>query len=517
MRPLTMQDFLDIWRRRKWWFLAISSLLAATTCAVVGFLPSQYRSSALVLIRQPDVSPQFVKSDSGINTDQVLPALIQQVLSRSVLEQMPYFHKRGEISQDEIGTFQANASIKILRDTSDPRRPAGKPYGLGVSYLGTSPKQAQELTTQLANLLVEEGDKAFLSVAQATTSMLRSQMNMAAATLQLKSQALDNFKKRYAGELPVETQYTMETLSHLEAQLDSQTQAIERTRANISDLRKSQQASATQETSKVTTSQGSSSSRLETDLQTLKAHLVELQSRYKPTYPDVIRTQDQVKLLEAQVAAQAKQDAAANATNTSSNPSAAATASRERLQNLQMELASRLKSREQIEQRISQYQSNLSQIPLHTQEFDSLQRDYDGAKKDYDSLRDKVTQAELSTDVFRQHEGVHLSVQDQASLPDSPELPVRWKINLEGLAGSLFFGLAIAAFLEIRDTSMKSEEDVKYYTGLPNLAMVPNSPSSAEVKWAYWRKLFWITYGAMAALALAGLNFYIYVVRLGSL
>lgn len=484
---------------------------------MVGFLPSQYRSQALILIKQPDVSPEFVKAVSGVDSGQVLAGLIEQVMSRRVLQHMPYFQKRGSISEDDLVKFQSNASIKVLRDSPDPRRPPGKPYGLSVSYLSKTPKQTQEITNELANLLVQEGDKAFLQVAQATTRMLRSQMNMAAATLQLKSQALDNFKKRYAGQLPVETQYTMETLTHLEAQLDAQTQAIERTRANISDLKKTPKDLTTNDNSKASKLPESSSNRLETDLQKAKGQLVELESRYKPTYPDVIRTRDEVKLLEALVAAQAAKNASSAAATPPKSSPAASVASRDRLRNLEIELATRLKAREQIEQRMSYYQANLSNIPLHAQEFDSLQRDYDGAKKNYDSLRDKVAQAELSTDVFRQHEGVHLTIQDHASLPSSPELPVRWKINLEGLAGSLFAGLALAAFLEIRDTSMKSEEDVEFYTGLPNLATIPNAPSSSEVKWAQFRRLFWVTYAAMVALALAGLNYYVYIVRLGSL
>lgn len=517
MRPLTMQDFVAIWRRRRWLFIATSAILAASTCVVVGFLPSQYSSQALILIKQPDVSPQFVKSNSGVDSDQVLSGLIQEVMSRTMIERLPYFRKAGTVSEDDITDFQSNASIQILRDNSDPRRLSGKPYGLTVSVLSTTPKKAQELTNELAQLLVQQGDKAFLNVAQSTTSMLRSQLNMAAAKLQIKAQALDDFKKRYAGQLPVETQFIMETLANLEAQLDAETQAIERTRSNISDLQTNQTATAAGNDSKASNSPGPATGRLETDLQTLKDRLVELESRYKPTYPDVIRTKDQVKLLEAQVAAEKAKSAVATPSKPANSLSPKATASKDHIRELQLGLAARLKARDQIEQRIAYYQANLSKIPLHTQEYTNLQRDYDGARKDYESLRDKVAEAELSTAVFQQHEGVHLRLQDSASLPSSPELPVRWKINLGGLAGSLFLGLALAAFLEIRDTSMKSEEDVKFYTELPTLAVLPDVPTAAEVKRVRWKRAFLIADGLMLALVLAGLNYYVYVMRLGIL
>ncbi len=42
-----------------------------------------------------------------------------------------------------------------------------------------------------------------------------------------------------------------------------------------------------------------------------------------------------------------------------------------------------------------------------------------------------------------------------------------------GLAGGLSLGLGIAFFLEMKDTSFKTERDVEFSLHLPVLAMVP--------------------------------------------
>jgi uncharacterized protein involved in exopolysaccharide biosynthesis len=132
------EDYKAIWRRRRSWFLGTSALVAAVTCLAVGLWPSSYRSEALILIDQPAVSQEYVKPIIAVDSDQVISGLIQRVLSRSVLTRSDSVKKNIVNFND----FSSNASITPLRDNSDPRRPAGKPYGLKVSFLGASPEQA---------------------------------------------------------------------------------------------------------------------------------------------------------------------------------------------------------------------------------------------------------------------------------------------------------------------------------------------------------------------------------------
>jgi len=64
-------------------------------------------------------------------------------------------------------------------------------------------------------------------------------------------------------------------------------------------------------------------------------------------------------------------------------------------------------------------------------------------------------------------------VLDAANLPDKPSFPNRPMFALGGLAGGLGLGLGLAFFLELKDTSFKTERDVEFALQLPVLAMVP--------------------------------------------
>jgi len=515
IRPMTGQDLKDIWKRRRWWFLGIASLVAAATCVVVGFLPSSYRSDALILIEQPAVSEDYVKPLPGADDERQISRLVQQVLSHTLLQRLPMYRQQ-DISQQDFDDILKNVSIEVLRESSDPRRPAGKPYGLRVSFRSKTPKTAQEGGNELASVVVQEADQMTLDQARETGNVVRSQLQLALAKVQQTNQALADFRKEYAGRLPIEEQLTIETLARLQAQLDVNGQAIARARQTIADLQTpAQTPTLSQEGDKSSASAVDPNlAHLETDLQGEKIKLADLESRYKPNHPDVLKARDEIQRLEAQVKEEEAKNTAPKVSKAAKPSPDASAATISKIHDNEAELAARLKEQTQLQQDVARYQRNLSEMPSHAQQFSDLQREYDAAKKDYETTRDQAAAADQTTDVYQQHKGVHYRIQDYASLPDSPDLPVRWKLNLGGLAGGIFLGLLVAAFLEFRDNSFKSAQDVEYYMGVKNLALLPDIPSPSELQRARKSKYLWITGTATTAVVLAALNLYIYLVRL---
>jgi succinoglycan biosynthesis transport protein ExoP len=506
---MTAQDFVEIWKRRRWWFLGTTALLAATTCVVVGLWPSSYHSEALILIEQPAVSQDIVKPTAAIDNEQQISGLIQQVLSHTLLQRLPIFKTEQIVSQKDFDDLQQDFSIDIMRENTDPRRPAGKPYGLKVGFSHRTPHIAQEGANELAALVVQQADEMTLQQANETTGTLRSQLAVAETRVNQTSQALEVFKKQFAGQLPIEEQLTIETLARLQGQLEVNGQAIARARQTISDLQ------STPDGDKSSTSQADSElARLETDLQNLKLKLAGFESRYKPNHPDVIKTREEIQHVEAQVNEQAAEIAASKASKPGSPNANLSPTLVARINEGQAEVAARQKEQDQVEQQIAHYQGNLGAIPLRAQQFTELEREYDAAKKNYETLRDEVSQAEQSADVYQQHEGIRYRIQDFATLPDSPDKPVRWKINSGGLGGALFVGLLLAAILELCDTSLKSDRDSEFYTGLKNLALIPDLPSPIELDRVRRNRSHWIIGTAVIAFVFAGINIYVYLVRL---
>jgi capsular polysaccharide biosynthesis protein len=79
----------------------------------------------------------------------------------------------------------------------------------------------------------------------------------------------------------------------------------------------------------------------------------------------------------------------------------------------------------------------------------------------------------MAADLERHQEGENFSILDPANLPDKPSFPNRPMFAFGGFAGGLALGVAIAFFLESRDSSFRTERDVETALRLPVLAMVP--------------------------------------------
>jgi capsular polysaccharide biosynthesis protein len=78
----------------------------------------------------------------------------------------------------------------------------------------------------------------------------------------------------------------------------------------------------------------------------------------------------------------------------------------------------------------------------------------------------------MATDLERQQQGEQFRVMDEPNLPDGPTFPNRQLFAAGGLAAGLALGLIIAAFLEYKDTALRTEQDVWAFTRLPTLAII---------------------------------------------
>ena len=85
-RELTMQDYAGILKRRFLLILACTILLMGISTGISYTLPPQYTSQTLVLIEQPKVSEDYVKSVVNEDLGERLASMKEQILSRSRIE-----------------------------------------------------------------------------------------------------------------------------------------------------------------------------------------------------------------------------------------------------------------------------------------------------------------------------------------------------------------------------------------------------------------------------------------------
>ena len=100
-------------------------------------------------------------------------------------------------------------------------------------------------------------------------------------------------------------------------------------------------------------------------------------------------------------------------------------------------------------------------------------RDYETLQKSYTILLTKKEDSKISSNLESQQVSEQFKILDPARLPEKPSSPDRVRIALIGAVFGLGLGLAFAAFLEYRDTTLRSEDEILRTLVLPVLAAVP--------------------------------------------
>jgi polysaccharide chain length determinant protein (PEP-CTERM system associated) len=484
-RELTPADYLAMLRRR--WVLVLVLTLVGGPLAygVSRFLPSRYKSQTLVLVQQPTVSSDIVKSVDTTDTNQRLASMQQQILSRTRLE--PIIRQYGvypggidKVSMEElVGRLQKAIDVNPIKPMDEAR--AHELAGFSVAVTLDNPHTAQEVCTAVTSMFIEENLRLRIGHSQDTTEFLVQQLAEAKAKLDEQDARLAAFKSRNAGIMPDEEKTNLNLLMGLTPQLEAATQALARAQQdkNFAESTLTQQIAAWQ-----ASQSGRNPETLEQQVALLQTQLASLQARYTDDYPDVIKTKKDIAALQKKIAEneEQKKGTAPEKTQSAFSEPLQITQLRAQIHTYDQIIAEKTREQDQIKQQIKVFQDRVQASPAIEQQFKELTRDYQTALEFYNDLLKKGDQSKMAVDLDRRQEGEQFRVLDPANLPAQPSFPNRPLFALGGLAGGLGLGLVLAFLLEMKDTSMRTERDVEFTLHLPVLAMVPAIEPLADKK-----------------------------------
>lgn len=439
------------------------------------FLPTSYKSQTLVLVEPPTVSTDVVHPIDTLSVSERLASMQQQILSRTRLE--PIIRQFGLYSQDInrismddlVGRLQKAIDVSPVEPMAETR--ANNLPGFFVRVTLDNPHMAQQVCTAITSMFIEESLRASQQRSQVTTDFLAQQLEDAKKNLDTQDARLAAFKGRYLGSLPDDEQTNLNLLTNLTSQLDSATQALSRAQQDKSfaESQLTQQLAAWQEAQS-----GRSPDTLEQQLAALQTQLTTLQARYTDDYPDVIKTKNDIAILEKKIAESNSQQASGQQPEkpkTAEPPQV--TQLRAQIHSYEQVIDEKTKEEERIRDAIKVYQARVQSSPSVEEQYKELTRGYQTALDSYNELLKKEQDAEMATRLEEQQEGQQFSVLDPANLPDQPSFPNRPLFALGGFVGGLSLGLALAFMLEMRDTSIRSEHDAEFSLRLPVLALIP--------------------------------------------
>ncbi len=480
-RKLNIDDYVGILKRRKWLIVLPVVLFPLIAFGITFLIPAEYVSQTLVIIEEQKVADDVVKSVVATSLDSRLASMREQILSRSriqpIIDRYNLFSGRGMSMDDRIDLTRKNIAIKPIQ--SQISRGGALP-GFFIAFTAGDARTAQLVCGEITSLFVGENLKSREASAEGTTEFLKSQLDDAKRNLDDHDSKLAEFQRKYGGSLPGDQEPNINMLTSLNIQLESSNQAL----AQLQQTKAYQESMLTQQLQMqptVTTSGGQvvmGPGAEQAEMNSLRAQEADLTAHYTADYPDVIAVRRKIAELQRKMAAApppAPTSSASPVTTASRNDSESVRQLRAQIRAADIGIQEKQREQDVIQRAVGAYQSKIQSSPQVEEEYKQLTRDYETAERFYETLLTKMNQSKMATDLERRQEGEQFRVMDEPNLPDGPTYPKRWLFGMGGLGLGLAFGIILAAFLEYKNTALRSERDVWAFTQMPTLAVIAYS------------------------------------------
>jgi polysaccharide chain length determinant protein (PEP-CTERM system associated) len=484
-RRYTPEDILRLGWYHKWIIIAGIVVFTTTAAIVARRLPDEFRSETLILVIPQRIPDSYVRSTVTMRIEERLRSLSQEIFSRTRLETVInefdlYQEMRRTRPMESVVEYMRT---KIVVDTV--RDDAFK-----ITYTAGAPRTAMIVTDRLASMFIDENTHDRSVMADSTNQFLESQLDESRTRLISHEKKLEEFRRRYSGELPSQLQANLQVIQGNQNQIQSVSESINRDRdrrlvleKSIADALTADAPEAPMETVAAGDSNSIGVSRPADQLERARNELRGMELRLKPEHPDVIAKKRFIGELERKV-----QQEAQDTNPGSPKPLNAAQLVRQararqfqaEIEKLDHQIATKEADVARLRQAVSDYQHRVEAVPGHESQLTDLMRDYETLQKSYSSLLAKKEESKISANLERQQVSEQFKILDPARLPQKPFSPDRLKITLTGAALGMILGIGFGAFLEYRDTSLRSEDEILRTLVLPVLAAIPIMTAVAD-------------------------------------
>jgi polysaccharide biosynthesis transport protein len=484
-QPLDLSRLVDLVRRRHIQFLVPLFLGWILVWGSSWFLQAKYMSSTLILVEEPNMPKNYVTPNVNDDLQARLQSISQQILSRTrllmIIDKSNLYNEKKDrplTPDDKVDLMRKDIGIDLVRDRDQAIT------AFRINYTAPTPAMAQEVTSRLTNLFIDENLRVRQELSQGTTQFIQSQLEAARQSLTAQEAKIRDFQATHEGELPTQQSGNLQILSGLQAQYQNEQQALNTAKQQRIYFQTMLDQYRTLQRSTTGGADGAPSSLAVVDqqLEKMRAQLTELSSHYTDNYPDVQQLKSQIAKTEkirSNLIAELKKSASKDDSGTAAHEIADPTQNPQLIQ-LQGQLHSteiEIQNREQalvaLNARIGQYQTRINQEPASEQQLAELTRGYEQSKANYDDLLKKENESRMATNMEELQQGERFTIIDPPSLPLKPVFPNRLKMCGLGCVVGIFLGALLVGILEFLDDRMHGDKEIKKLLPTAIISEVP--------------------------------------------
>jgi len=499
-----MEMVKSVWGRRKWLGILVFAVPFVAALSLIVFMPGVYRSTATVLVDRQQVPETMVRPTVTSALETRLHTIGQEIMSRSRLESLIkqfdlYGDLRRRVSPEEvIERMRKDIKLELKSvDQKDDRRAATIAFAL--SYDGRDPVTVARVTNTLASFFIEENLKVRERQAAGTSEFLKVQLADVKKRLDDQEALVSQFKKKYMGELPQQTDANLSAIERLNTQLrmnsDNQMRVQERREALVKQMNDATAMSA-----------GGTGPEAGADrMARLQAELRQLRTTYSDKYPDIVRIKEEIATLEREAGEGASKD--------DKKPVAAMSPYVLRIKQAQTELEGELNALKGEEKRlrsaIASYIGRVENSPKREQEYRELARDYDSMRENYASLLKRYEEAQLAESMEQRQKGEQFRLLDPAVPAAEPTAPNRWRLLFGALVACLALAVGVVIGAEQINAAFHSVDDLRNLSAVPVLLSIPLIVTPEDTERRQRRMRFAAVSVSVGLLLIIGASFFI--------
>jgi len=526
-------DIFGALRRRKWAGILIAILGFCLTAYTVVTWPDTYRSTATILIEEPEVPADLVKSTVSSFAAERLQLIQQRVMtSDHMMGIIDQFDLYAGMRQEQpismvIAAFRSKVLLEVVsanlsgqQPTKYQRQPQAS-IAFNLSFEDRDPVVAQKVAQRLMELYLAENDRTRKQRAEGATQFLSEQAQKLEAEVRDLEKRLTELKSKHSGSLPEQFNMNMQLLNSAQNQLlqhRADMQAIMEKRAFLqsqlaqispySTMTANGRPATPQaqllamelqyselsakygtkhpdvirvqrqiETLKAQLGNVDNASLDRAKLETLQAQLTEAQQRYGDKHPEVQRLRKQIEEVQAKMRA-APPPALSIPQGPPDNPIYIQLQSQ--LADSDAQLRGIQERTSSLEANVEMLQGRILQTPAIESEYNAILNQYNLALQRYQSFKDKEADAAVTQSMEQQNKGETFSVLEEPVLPELPASPNRKLLSAVGVVLSLMLAAAVMLAFDMLDPRIYEAKSLLAAFGEMPLVTVPYIATRSE-------------------------------------
>jgi polysaccharide chain length determinant protein (PEP-CTERM system associated) len=473
---LSIDTIVEIIRRRM--LLIASAVLVSGALAsyLAWNLPNVFASTTVILVMPQKLPASYIHSTVTSNIQQRIRTIIEQILTRSKLEDIITEYnlfppERPETTmEDRVQKLRRHVGTQIRRNDT-----------IQLSFEAEQPDKAMQVAARLATLFIGENLEIREQQAKGTSAFINAESDRLRKELEEQEAKVNYYRSQYRNELPEQLNTNLSTVQQLRTELQSNLARLASLQERGASVEQQLAGGEWLEPPLTKSGVAYEQNSPRTQLQSRKKQLSDMLQQYSERHPDVVRLKREIEALQNATASEPSAIAHTGVGIVKTEPNAMRQTLVTQLKNLKSEIDAIERANDELKNRIATYQSRTDNAPIRAIELAKISRDYDITLRKYQDLLAKSLDSRLSENMEKSQKGEQFRIIEPASFSERPVRPDRFRIILVGLLAGLALGFGMVFLLENMDTSFKNADDLAAYVDVSVLGALPGIPSRGSV------------------------------------